>query len=98
MFQTLVDARGRQLRAHTYEHLLVLDLPQEEVQINGRRGRISVIVEPCPGDRVRIIVQGFLDWSLLGVVVFSDVALDNFYKLRDNSVAPVPDEEFYGYD
>lgn len=94
----LVDARGHELRALPYERLLAMEHPREGVDINGRRGTIAVIVEPCSGDRVRIVVQGFLDWSLLGVVVFSQVALDGFYKHRDNSVAPMEDKEFYGYD
>jgi hypothetical protein len=44
------------------------------------------------------VIQGFLDWRLLGVVIFATVALDGFYKRSDNSVWPMPDEEFYGYD
>jgi hypothetical protein len=96
--EKLVDARGHELRSHTYERLLVLEAPRERVEINGRRGTIAVIVEPCSDDRIRIVVQGFLAWSLLGVVVFSQVALDGFYKHRDNSVTPMKDKEFYDYD
>jgi hypothetical protein len=94
----MVDARGRELRAIPFERLLRLDAVPENVEINGRLGRITIIVEPCSENRVRIVIQGFLDWRLLGVVIFATVALDGFYKRSDNSVWPMPDEEFYGYD
>ena len=94
----MVDARGRELRAIPYERLLSLAAVSENVEINGRPGQINVIVEPYSENRVRIVIQGFLDWRLLGVTIFATVALDGFYKRSDNSVSPMPDEEFYGYD
>ncbi len=96
-FRQLVDQKGRDLRKLSYDEILKLaSTPTEEVEFSGRRGTISLIVEECPGERLKVIVQGFLNGRLLRFV--KSVGLDGFYKHRDGSVGPMEPEEFYDYD
>jgi hypothetical protein len=60
------------------------------------KGSISVIVEHCKEERVKVVVQGFLDGSWFAML--KHVALDGFYKCRDGSVVEMRGEEFYRYD
>ncbi len=63
-FTQLVEQKGRTLREYTYEDLLPLrDEPVAGVVIGNREGTIAVIIEECAGDRVRVVVQGFIGLS-----------------------------------
>lgn len=95
-FRKFVAEKGERLRKWSYEDLRSLAPPNEYVRFSGRRGIVSVIVEECPDDRLRIVVQGFLDGRLLRGV--KSVGLDGFYKHRDGAVSPMAHEEFYDYD
>lgn len=68
--------------------------PTQEIEVESRRATISLIVEPPEGNKVRVVVQGFLKNRFLG----SMVAIDGFYKHRNGDVSPMADKEFYDYD
>ncbi|MGI9070762.1 MAG: hypothetical protein ACR2JB_05390 [Bryobacteraceae bacterium] len=96
-FAQLVKDKGRSLRVIPYERLELLgDQPAEEIVFGRRKGRISVIVERCNEERVKVVVQRFLDGSWFARL--KHVALDGFYKCRDGSVVEMRNEECYGYD
>jgi hypothetical protein len=96
-FDQLVKDKGRTLRVIPYERLeAVGNEPTEEIRVGRRKGSISVIVERCNEERVKVVVQGFLDSGYFAML--KRVALDGFYKCRDGSVVEMVSEEFYGYD
>jgi hypothetical protein len=70
--------------------------PLESVNIAGRLGTISTIVEPCDGERLNVVVQGFLEsrWRPSNRYV----ARDSFYKLRDGSCVEKRKQELYDCD
>jgi hypothetical protein len=55
---------------------------------------MNTIVEGVDTDRLRVVVQGFLPTRF---IAGHHVALDGFYKNRDETVAPMLDEEFWDY-
>jgi hypothetical protein len=96
LFRQMAIDRGRQLRVLPFSSLTgIAGEPSEEVILGTRKGTFSVIVEPCEDGRLKVVVQGFLEWKWLG---FKDVALDGFYKHPDGSITEMRDSEFYGYD
>jgi hypothetical protein len=95
-FRQIVSAKGLALRSLDYEDLLAMgDRHTEELQLDNRRGSVSILVEPCDSEHVRVVVQGFLESWLPPL---KRAALDGFYKYRDGSVTEMRDDEFYGYD
>jgi hypothetical protein len=94
-FRRIVDKRGEELRALTWEEIKARALePMEHIEVESRPATISVIAEPV-GEQLRVVVQGFMKHKLFPG---SSVALDGFYKHRDGHVTPMPHEEFYRYD
>jgi len=60
-FRELILQKGQALRNLSYDALLALaNTPTERVEFSGLRGAISLIVEPCPDDRLRVVDSGFL--------------------------------------
>ena len=97
-FTAMVEERGRSLRLLSYDELLLLaDEPTIEVVIGNRKGQVSVIVEQCDGDRVKVVVQGFVS-AFAWFPRMKGVALHGFYKNRDGTITEMKNEEFYGYD
>lgn len=95
-FRKIVEARGAALRQLPFTELVNLTVPLEAVTIDGREGRISVIVEPTSSVGVRIIVQGFLDGRWFAR--FQTVALDGFDKNVSEVVSELEPSVFWGYD
>jgi hypothetical protein len=94
-FRDIVDERGQQLRKLPFEELKRFgDKPAEHLTVESRPATIGIIVQPLPSGGIRVVVQGFMKARLLG----SNVALDGFYKYSDETVAPMPDEEFCEFD
>jgi hypothetical protein len=67
----------------------------ENLTVESRPATIGIIVLPLPSSGgIRVVVQGFMKARLIG----KHVALDGFYKNPDESVAAMPDEEFWEFD
>ena len=94
-FQEVVNERGERLRKLPIEELKRLaDAPIEHLTVESRPATIGIIVQPLPTDGIRVVVQGFMKAKLIG----QNVALDGFYKYSDETVAPMPETEFYQFD
>lgn len=92
-FREIVEERGKQLRALSYNNIASLSLAPEHLMVGTRKATVSFIVESVE-DGLRVVVQGFLDAKWIG----QNVALDGFYIHRDGSIHPMADEEFFRYD
>jgi len=96
-FRKIVDERGERLRHLTFKELQQLaDIPIEHLSVESRPSAIGIIVQKRPNGSLRVVVQGFMNARF--VPLMKHVALDGFYKHPDNSVTPMPDEEFYELD
>jgi hypothetical protein len=96
-FRKLIFQKGQELRSLSYDTLLKLvDTPTEQVELSGRRGTIDLIIEPCSGERLRVVIQGFLHARLIPLV--KSVELDGFYKHQNGTVSLMEHKEFYDYD
>ena len=96
-FRRMVEARGAELRSLSHQDLLEAgNRPVEHLVVQGRRARISIIVQSRADGALRVVVQGFMPGRLFFFVM--NVALDGFYKLPDGSVEPMPDRELYEFD
>ena len=94
-FRAIVSERGERLRRVPFEELKRLgNLPIEHLTVESRPATIGVVVQPLPDGGIRLVVQGFMKTKLLG----QNVALDGFYKYSDETVIPMPAEEFYQFD
>jgi len=94
-FRDIVNQRGQRLRKLPFEELKQLgDTPIEHLTVESRPATIGIIVQPLPSGGIRVVVQGFMKAKLLG----ENVALDGFHKYSDETVAPMPAEEFYRFD
>jgi|WetSurMetagenome_2_1015567.scaffolds.fasta_scaffold16091_4 hypothetical protein len=80
-FREVVFQKGRELRNLSYDTLLKLaDTPTERVEFDGRHGTINLIIETCSDEKLRVVIQGFLNWRLISSV--KSVGIDGFYKHR----------------
>lgn len=70
------------------------DTPIEHLTVESREATIGIIVQPLPSGGIRVVVQGFMRTKLIGQYV----ALDGFYKYSDETVAQMPEEDFYEFD
>jgi hypothetical protein len=96
MFRQIVNERGERLRGFTFDDLRRLETtPTEHITVESRPATISLIVQPNPNGSLRVVVQGFMKARF---APGKHVALDGFYKHPDESVTPMPDEEFYEFD
>ena len=94
-FREIVNERGNRLRTLPFEELKrLVDAPIEHLNVESRPATIGIIVQPLPSGGIRVVVQGFMKAKILG----QNVALDGFYKYPDETVAPMPDSEFYEFD
>jgi len=96
-FRKIVSERGERLRRLAFQELKQLaDAPIEHLTVESRPATIGIIVEPQPGDSIRVVVQGFMKARFIAHC--KHVALDGFYKYSDETVAPMPESEFYQFD
>ena len=95
-FQQIVDERGRELRSLPFGQLTALSRPTEQLSIDSRNATIDVIVQPQPSGAVRVVVQGFMSTRWFRGI--KQVALDGFYKYPDETIARMPEAEFYEFD
>ena len=94
-FRDIVNERAERLRKIRFEELKRLsDTPVEHLTVESRPATIGIIVQPLRSGGIRVVVQGFMKAKLFG----QNVALDGFYKYSDETVAPMPEEEFYEFD
>jgi hypothetical protein len=94
-FREVVNERGQDLRKLPFQELKQLaNAPVEHLSVDSRPSTIAVIVLPSPNGGIQVVVQGFMKAKLIG----KNVALDGFYKYPDESVAPMPENEFYQFD
>ena len=97
-FSGIVEEKGQVLRTLSYDELVrLMNEPVTEVLVGKRKGQVAVIVEVCEGDRLRIVVQGFIN-AFERFPMIKGVALHGFYKHRDGAITEMRNEEFYGYD
>jgi len=95
-FRKIIDERGEQLRKLTQEELKKLSAePPEQLIFDSRPATIGIIVQSKPDGNLRVVIQGFMKARF---VPGKHVALDGFYKHRDGTVTPMPNEEFYEFD
>jgi hypothetical protein len=94
-FRTVVEERGERLRRFRFADLRGLTEPIEHITVESRPATIAIIVQTNPNGSLRVVVQGFMKARF---VPGKHVALDGFYKHPDESVTPMPDEEFYEFD
>ena len=98
-FRSLVNGRGRALRAKSRTELLTLqDSSTENVEIDGQTGTIDLIVEEEPQGSLRVVVQGFIETNWFPRLGVKNVALDGFRMNTDGTISELRDEEFYEYD
>ena len=96
-FRKIVNERGARLRKLTFNEIEKLaDGPIEHLSVESRPSTIGIIVENRPNGSLRVVVQGFMTARF--VPFMKHVALDGFYKLPDNNVTLMPNEEFYEFD
>ncbi len=94
-FRKIVNERGERLRRLPFEELKRLgDTPVENLVVESRPATVGIIVQPAASGGIRVVVQGFMKAKILG----KNVALDGFYKYPDETVAPMPESEFYMFD
>jgi hypothetical protein len=94
-FRNIVEERGKRLRGVPFANLEQLPQgPAEHLNVESRPATIGIIVQPLPSGGIRVVIQGFMKARLLG----HHVALDGFYKYPDETVAAMPQEEFYEFD
>jgi hypothetical protein len=96
LFRDMVSEHGARLRKLTYEQLKHLDEATESFKVASRPARISIIVLQLADDKLQIVVQGFIKVRFVPMV--SQVALDGFYKYRDERIEPLSREDFYAFD
>ena len=95
LFRQIVSDRGAKLRSIPFADLSAIrDSPVEHLTVPRRPATVGVIVQPLPSGGIRVVVQGFMKAKLLG----KHVALDGFYKYPDETVAPMPEADFYEFD
>ncbi len=95
-FQQLIKDRAEELRRIGVENLKQLATqPVEQITVESRPATISVIVQPLPDGRARVVVQGFMKSRFLPG---KHVAIDGFYKYPDGTVTAMNKEEFYDCD
>ena len=96
-FRKIVNERGERLRKLAFEDVKQLaDAPLEHLTVESRPATIGIIVEPLPSGGIRVVVQGFMKTRFIPYC--KHVALDGFYKYSDETVAPMPQSEFYQFD
>ena len=94
-FRDIVNERGKRLRELPFVELKGLHkTPIEHLTVESRPATIGIIVEPLPSGGIRVVVQGYMQAKLFG----QNVALDGFYKYSDDTVAPMPNEDFYEFE
>jgi hypothetical protein len=102
VFQQIVNERGERLRQLSFDDLEQLVRPSlegatiERLTVETRPARIGIIVQPRPDGKLRVVVQGFMAARFMPLVKL--VALDGFYKRPDETVDPMPDDEFCEFD
>lgn len=95
-FLEIVKEHSERLRTIPFEQLKGLaNEPIEHLTVNSRPATIATIVEPLKSGGVRVVVQGFMNMRFFPG---KRVALDGFYKYPDETMAPMPDEEFHEFD
>jgi hypothetical protein len=92
-FRQIVDKRGEDLRARTWEQITALALTIEHIMVESRPATISIMTEGV-GDQLRVVIRGFMKNKYFPG---SSLALVGFYKHRDGHVTTMPDEEFHRY-
>jgi hypothetical protein len=94
-FRDIVNERGERLRRLPFVELVGLrETPIEHLTVESRPATIGIIVEPLPSGGIRVVVQGFMKAKLFG----QNVAVDGFYKYSDETIAPMPNEDFYEFE
>lgn len=95
LFRQIVNDRGARLRSVPFAELKRLGgSPVEQMTVETRPATVGVIVQSLPSGGIRVVIQGFMKAKLLG----KHVALDGFYKYPDETVAPMPQADFYEFD
>jgi len=94
-FREIVNERGERLREVPFEDLKALATARtESLTVDSRPATIAIIVQSLPSGGLRVVVQGFMDARF---IPGKHVALDGFYKYPDETIAPMPDDEFYEF-
>jgi len=95
-FREHIKERGARLFTLAYAEVSKLaNAPVEHLIFDRRPATIAVIVETQPSGGIRVVVQGFMKGRWFPG---SHVALDGFYKYPDETIAPMPEDEFYQFD
>jgi hypothetical protein len=96
-FRDIVSERGQYLRKLPFEELKRLGgSPAEHLIVESRPSAIGIIVRSAPSGGIKVVVQGFMNARV--VPLLKHVALDGFYKYPDETITPMPDEEFSEFD
>ena len=93
----LVARRGDRLRTVSFAELRQMSSTSiERVTVDSRAATIATIVEAREDGTLRVVLQGLMKPMLLPIG--RHVALDGFYKHPDESVTPMPDQEFHEFE
>ena len=96
-FRKIVNERGERLQRLGLQELKQFAVaPIEHLTVESRPATIGIIVQPLPSGGIRVVVQGFMKARFIPYC--KHVALDGFYKYSDETVAPMPESEFYQFD
>ncbi|HTC46099.1 MAG TPA: hypothetical protein VK722_02160 [Candidatus Aquilonibacter sp.] len=92
-----MNERGQRLRLLDFNEIArMADAPVEQLSVQSRPSTIGIFVERQANGNLLVVLQGFMKARYVPFV--KHVALDGFYKHPDNSITPLPPEEFYRFD
>jgi len=95
-FQRLADERSAKLSTLTFAELVGHAADPETVKVGGRAGSLCTYVEHRQNGTLRVVVHGLLRFKWIPFM--SSVAVQGFYKHPDDTITPIPEDEYNELD
>ena len=95
-FQRLADERSAKLSTLTFAELVGHAIDPETVKVGGRAGSLCTYVEHRQNGTLRVVVHGLLRFKWIPFM--SSVAVQGFYKHPDDTISPIPEDEYNELD
>lgn len=94
LMRFVVLERLQLLRQRSYAELQALpEETAEDVTIEDRQVPITVSIRPVASERLRVVVQGWVESRFAGTSVFTD----GFLKKKDEGIEPMGERDFEEY-